>query len=115
MKLYDYLKLMPSHEELTVWDTVYDFETYFYGNNTDGKWDKCLLELSKLLTIKEIRRNGVIVNLTEVIEKNLPNLEKTDLFIDCDIESIMLDMDNILSGAVSEKWLEKFVENLKEC
>lgn len=113
MKLYDYIKLMPEGEELTVWDKDYDIETYFYGGKPDDKWDKAMSDLSKLLTIEEIRNNGVTVNLSEMIENKLENLDKADLFIRCDIDSIMDDIDNILAGNVSEDWMEQFVVALK--
>lgn len=113
MKLYDYIKLMPEGEELTVWDKDYDTETYFYGGNPDDKWDKSMSDLSKLLTIEEIRNNGVTVNLSEIIENKLESLNKADLFIRCDIDSIMDDIDNILAGNVSENWMEQFVAALK--
>lgn len=104
---------MPESEELTVWDADYDMETYFYGGNSDDEWSKSMLELSKILTIETIRSDGVIVNLTEVVERNINKLKKTDLFICCDIDSIMDDMDNILAGNVSEEWIKEFVEALK--
>ena len=113
MKLYEYLDLMSEGEELTVWDKDYDMETYFYGGKPDDKWDKAMSDLSKLLTIEEIRNNGVIVNLSEIIENKLENLNKADLFIRCDIDSIMDDIDNILAGNVSENWMEQFVAALK--
>ena len=113
MKLYEYLDLMPEGEELTVWDIDYDMETYFYGGKPDDKWDKAMSNLSKLLTIEEIRNNGVTVNLSEIIENKLENLNKADLFIRCDIDSIMDDIDNILAGNVSENWMERFVSALK--
>ena len=113
MKLYDYIKLMPEGEELTVWDKDYDMETYFYGGKPDDKWDKAMSDLSKLLTIEEIRNNGITVNLSEIIENKLENLNKADLFIGCDIDSIMDDIDNILAGNVSENWMEQFVAALK--
>jgi hypothetical protein len=114
MKLYDYLNLMEDGEELTVWDTDYDIETYFYsGNDTEDSWDSSMEELSKLLTIKKIHTTGVEVNLSNVIEGKIAELEKANLFHYCNIESIMSDIDNILAGNVSEKWLEKFVEVLK--
>ena len=113
MTLYDYLKLMPEGEELTVWDKDYDIETYFYGGKPDDKWDKAMSDLSKLLTIEEIRNNGVTVNLSEMIENKLENLDKADLFIRCDIDSIMDNIDNILAGNVSENWMEQFVAALK--
>ena len=113
MKLYEYLELMPEGEELTVWDKDYDMETYFYGGKPDDKWDKAMSDLSKLLTVEEIRNNGVTVNLSEMIESKLDNLDKAELFIRCDIDSIMYDIDNILAGNVSENWMEQFVAALK--
>lgn len=112
MKLYEYLDLMPEGEELTVWDKDYDLEIYFCGGKPDDKWDKAMYDLSKLLTVEEIRNNGVIVNLSEIIENKLSDLRKADLFIRCDIDSIMDDIDNILSGNVSEDWMEQFVNVL---
>ena len=113
MTLYDYLNLMPEGEELTVWDKDYDMETYFYGGKPDDAWDKAMSDLSQLLTITEIRNNGVTVNLSEIIENKLESLGKVDLFIRCDIDSIMDDIDNILAGYVSESWMQKFVTALK--
>ena len=113
MKLYEYLDLMPEGEELTVWDKDYDMETYFYGGKPDDAWDKAMSDLSQLLTITEIRSGGVIVNLSEIIENKLDSLDETNLFIRCDIDSIMDDIDNILSGYVSESWMQKFVAALK--
>lgn len=113
MKLYDYLSLMPDGEELTVWDKDYDIETYFYSGTPKDKWDKSIMELSKLLTITEIRTSGVIVNLAEIIEKNISKLKEANLFIYCNVTSIMDDIDNILAGYVSEEWMEEFVTTLK--
>lgn len=113
MTLYDYLELMPEGEELTVWDKDYEMETYFYGGKPDDKWDKAMSDLSKLLTVEEIRNNGVTVNLSEIIENKLESLDKTDLFIRCDIDSIMDDIDSILAGNVSENWMDRFVVALK--
>ena len=113
MTLYDYLKLMPEGEELTVWDKDYDMETYFYGGKPDDKWDKAISDLSKLLTITEIRTGGVIVNLSEVIENNIDKLEKADLFTDYDIDIIMAEMERGIAGNVSESWMQKFVDTLK--
>ena len=116
MKLYDYLLKMEDGDELTVWDNEYDMETYFYCNLDDEDnldlWDKSMRELSKLLTIEKIKPNGVIVNLSEIIEKHIDELN-VDLFFKADIDDIMCDMDLILAGNVSEKWMEKFVNVLK--
>ncbi len=115
MKLYDYLKLMPENEELTVWDKDYDTEFYFYRYvDEEDRWETALSNLAKLLDITEIEHNGVIVNLSEIIEENMPKLKAADLFIRCDIDSIMEDIESILAGNVSETWLEKFVEVLHE-
>lgn len=113
MKLYEYLNLMSEDEELTVWDKDYDIETYFYNSKPDNKWDKAMSDLSKLLTIEEIGRSGVTVNLSEIIENKIDMLDKTNLFIRCDIDSIMDDIGNIFSGYVSEDWMEQFVTALK--
>ena len=113
MKLYEYLELMPEGEELTVWDKDYDMETYFYGGEPCNKWDKAISNFSKLLTIEEINGNGVTVNLSEIIENKLENLSKANLFVECDIDSIMGDIENILAGSVNENWMEQFVAALK--
>ena len=113
MKLYEYLNLMPEGEELTVWDKDYDMETYFYGGKPADTWSKVIFDLSKLLTITEIRTGGVIVNLSEVIENNIDKLERTDLFTDYDIDIIMAEMERDIAGNVSESWMEQFVDALK--
>lgn len=113
MTLYDYLKLMPEGEELTVWDIDYDMEVYFYGGKPADTWSKAISDLSKLLTITEIRTGGVIVNLSEVIENNMENLNKADLFTDYDIDIIMIEIERDIAGNVSESWMEQFVAALK--
>ena len=115
MTLYDFIKENVSKDdEITVWDSVWDMETYFY-NCADNDWDMALLELAKKLKVVEYVTNsagGVTVNLYEVIERSIPALEKADLFIDCSIEPIMDNMMSILSGNVSAKWLVKFADAL---
>ena len=113
MTLYEYLK-QTTDWEVTVWDKDYDLETYFYKTDGKDKWDKAMNDLAKLLTISRFSKDGLVVNLAEVIEKKIPQLEKADLFIKCKIEPIMYDIDNILAGCVSEGWLEKFVEALSK-
>lgn len=119
MKLHDIL--INTDEEITVYDKDYDIEVYFYGigyvtddDGTVDRWDKAMLSLSKLLEVVESSDDGYTVNLSEVIENRLDELERADLFIRCNIYAIMDDMMNILSGNVSEEWLEKFVAVLKE-
>lgn len=114
MKLYDYLSLMTKDDELTVWDKDYDIEIYFYNsyNNDGDKWDEAIRELSKILTIVQIKRNGVIVDLADVIEKKIDKL--AGLFISCNIDNIMDDIPNIMAGYVSEKWMCEFIDILVE-
>jgi hypothetical protein len=112
MTLHEYLQ-QTSDWEITVWDKDYDIETYFYKEDGKNAWDKAMNEFAKLLTITQFGNGGVIVNLADVIESKLPALKKSDLFIRCNIDAIMDDIDNILAGCVSEEWLTKFVEVLK--
>lgn len=116
MTLYEYLKNTKDWET-TVWDKDYDVETYFYKADNEFKmdeWDKANYEFAKLLTVSEFSSDGVVVNMAEVIEKKLPELKKADLFIRCNIDAIMDDIDNILAGCVSENWLTEFVNVLKQ-
>lgn len=112
MKLYDYLKTLEEGTELTVWDTDYDIESYFYNDEPDDDWQTSMLELAKLLDVIEVKKRGVIVNLSEVIEKKLNELKEANLFRRCTVDSIMNDMENILSGYVSERWLKDFIDVL---
>ena len=112
--LYDYLLLQKDGAEVTVLDNVYDTETYFY-NQPNDEWDNIMFDLAKKLQIVKINNGVVTVNLSDLIERNLSNLESlSDLFMECDIDLIMDDIDYILSGNVSEKWLKDFVNALKD-
>ena len=100
--------------EITVVDKDYYMECYFYSGEATDSWDKSLQELAKMLDIIEIKNNFVVeTNMSELIEKNINALEKADLFKECDVDSIMEDMDNILAGYVSERWMQNFVKVLK--
>lgn len=116
MTLYDYIKKYTDYE-ITVWDDDYDIEVYFYKpddyDNLD-LWDKSMVELSKFLEISSFSNDGVTVNLSKLIENKIPQLSKTDLFINCDINSIMYGIEAIISGNVSEEWMNEFVNVLKE-
>lgn len=116
MNLYEYIQLTEEGTEVTVTDSVYDTESYFYNNETTADlWDKSMMEFAKLLTVKQINPNGAVsVDMSTIIENHINDLEKANLFIECEIESIMDDIDNIISGDVSEEWLAQFVEVLKE-
>lgn len=125
MTLYELLTFVPDGDEVTVTDMDYSIETYFYGigveyggvvgtDNCFDSWDKSMIELSKLLSVEQIMGDGTVtVNLAEIIEKNIEKLNKADLFIKNDIDDIIDDIESILAGNVSEKWMEKFVETLK--
>lgn len=112
MKLINFLPI--NGDELTVVDNDYDIETYCYYTPTPDLWDGCFMRLAKILDATPIRLGVVSVNLSQVIEKNLDALEKADLFIYCDIDVIMDDIEAILAGNVSEKWLDKFVTVLEK-
>ena len=115
MTLYDYIKESKSWE-ITVWDDDYDVEFYFYKpddyNNLD-LWDKSMVELSKLLTVSEFNENGVSVNLSALIEKHLATLKEKEIFTPIsDIDEIMFEINSIISGNVSDKWMWDFVSVL---
>ena len=112
MKLYDYLTTLEEGTELTVWDKEYDIESYFYNDEADDDWQTSMLELAKLLDVIEIKERGVVVNLSEVIEKKLNELKEANLFVRCTTDSIMSSMEGIISGCVSEVWFKEFVEIL---
>ena len=116
MTLYEYLKNTKDWE-ITVWDKDYDMETYFYKADSEFKmnaWDKANYEFAKLLTITEFSKDGLTVNMADVIESKLPELKKADIFIRCNLDAIMDDINNILAGCVSEEWLTEFVNVLSK-
>lgn len=114
LTLFDYLELTEEGQEITVTDQDYDTETYFYKYEPENaeKWDESMKKLSQLLTVTKIFNHAVEVNLSNIIEKKLSELKKADLFIYCDIDNIMDDINNILAGNVSEEWMEKFINVL---
>lgn len=116
MKLYELIELSEEGQEITVTDTDYEMEIYF--ENKDLKemdaWDEAMIRISKLLDVVKIEKDfAVEVNLSKVIEDKIDEFEKSELFIDCDIDSIMDDIENIFAGYVSEKWFANFVEVLE--
>ena len=111
MTLEEYIHTCPEGDEITVWDNDWDMETYFY-NQADDDWDRAMMKLASKLNVIEVQDDGVVVDLYDLIERNQPALEKSDLFYDTDVDTIMEDMDNILAGYVSEEWLSKFVDCL---
>lgn len=115
MTLYEYMEKLEEGTEVAVIDNDYDVETYFYNDmNYEDEWDKSMIALSKILTISEvIDEERVSVNMSELIEKHIDELKQAELFIRCTLDEIMYDIEQILSGYVSEEWLKKFVDILK--
>lgn len=112
MTLFEYMKLCRKDEEITVSDYIYDTETYFYNTDAPDDFVRTMEELAKKIDIVEIRRDRVIVNASEVIERNIPALKNAGLFFDYDIDYIMGDFDAIVNGCESNKWTSKFVSCL---
>lgn len=115
MTLYEYMEKLEEGTEVAVVDNDYDVETYFYNDmNYEDEWDKSMIALSKILTVSEvIDEERVSVNLSELIEKHIDELKQARLFIRCTLDEIMYDIEQILSGYVSEEWLKRFVDILK--
>ena len=108
MTLYD---ILPKNgDETTVYDKDYDIETYFYYSDNGDAWDNAMMDLAKLLEVVETSPSAVTVDLSGLIESKIEKL--IDLFIDCDIDSIMDDIESILAGNVSQQWLIDFVKAL---
>lgn len=113
MKLSEYLKTTPEGTEVAVWDTTYDMECYFYNDEPEDLWDQAMWRLAEVLEVISVEKRSVIVNLTEVIDRNLKALKDADLFICCTVNAIMSDMPAIISGYVSEEWFDEFTKRLK--
>ena len=113
MTLAEYI-LNSNEDEITVTDECFDMETYFYPFDMEEKWDRAMRKFAEILTVKEINHGTAIVNLSEVIENNLQNLKKADLFTKCSLSAIMRSMESIIAGNVSEQWFEIFVNTLEE-
>ena len=111
MTLKEYILQAPEGDEITVWDKDYDMETYFY-NQTDDAWDRAMMDLASKLDVINTTNGGVVVDLSDLIERNMDALSASDLFYDTDIDAIMDDMESILAGNVSEDWLTEFVRYL---
>lgn len=117
MTLLEYMN-QHADEEIAVHDTEYEMESYFYGGEPHDEWDKAMQKIAGLLEIREEETEapnafyvkGVTVNLSEMIEKNLSQEKAEDLFKRPDIDSIMQDMMNILSGHVPEQWFVDFAD-----
>ena len=87
-------------------------EIIFYDEPED-LWDQAMWRLAEVLEVISVEKQSVIINLTEVIERNLKALKDADLFICCTVNAIMSDMPAIISGYVSEEWFDEFTKCLK--
>ena len=112
MTLLEYI-INSDEEEITVTDECFDIETYFYLFDYEDRWSKAMNDLAEMLTVKEINHGTAIVNLSEVIENNLQNLNKADLFTKCSLNAVMGSIESIIAGNVSEQWFERFVNALE--
>ena len=114
MKLFDYLKMTEEDSEITITDKEYDTETYVYNSQPSDKWDELIIELEKMVDVVEVKSWGtVVVDFTKLLESKIDKISKADLFRNNEIEDLVCTMDGIISGNVSESWLEKFIEILK--
>lgn len=108
---------MTDGQEITVFDRDYEIEFYVEKeepSKTDD-WGRAMLDICKCLDVlKVLKKDSVETNFSDVIYKNIDALYEADLFIACDVDSIMADMDNILAGYVSESWLVEFSKVLME-
>lgn len=118
--LYKVMKLGEEGYEYTVHDVDYDTECYFYSDfESSDRFDKALIELAKLLSVREIvededgNPSKLTCDISGLIEMHIDDLKRHKLFGSYDIDDIMEDWDNIISGYVSESWMETFVKAMK--
>lgn len=110
MTLKEYILKTPKGEEIIVSDDVYDLEVYFYNDRPKDDWDRAMMDFAQKLNIVGYTNHGVIVDMYELIERNVDNV--SGLFYIADVDSIMDDMENILAGNVPEDWFKEFVSLL---
>lgn len=111
MTLGEYIRQTDYGSEITVWDKDYDIEVYF-DNYGDDAWANAMMAFADKLDIVKFGNDGVVVNMSDVIERNIDNPKFKDLFIRVSVDDIMDDIENILAGYVSEEWLVEFVDCL---
>lgn len=114
MTLFDYLQLT-NGQEITVNDKHYYMEFYVDNAETTDDWGKAILDICKCIEVVKICENDAVeTNFSDVIEANIDALDKADLFINCDVDAIMDDIDNIMAGYVSENWMRSFADVLMQ-
>lgn len=112
MTLGEYIRKTATGTEITVWDKDYDIEVYFDNYGHDA-WAKAMMAFADKLNIVKFGNHGVVVDMYDLIERNIKKPAFKDLFIVVTVDAIMDDMENILAGCVSEEWLTEFVKALE--
>lgn len=107
MKLIELLK---EDQEWTCWDDTYDGEFYMEKLEEDDDYNKAMMAFARCVDIADITPNGLVLKVTELIERNLEREEFRKLFIDPDIDEVMYDWDNIMAGYAAVSWYAKFAE-----
>lgn len=119
MNLLEYMRTHKGEEgydEITVLDTDYDTEVYFYPEDTsDEKWDKAMHRLAEELTVIESKRDivdgdpVVTVNLSELIGAKIARINEEELFTgDVTVDWLMDRIHLILAGNVTEDWFADY-------
>lgn len=102
-------------EEITCVDTVYDVEWYAYVDD-ETMYDDFDLGCQMIwgnLDVREIVDDSsgvVMVDMTGAVKKHMDELKKAELFNTYRISDIVLSMNEIFSGYVSENWMMKFAK-----
>lgn len=119
MTLKEFIEQYPNEGEFTVFDNEYGVETYFYHPDVLEPWDVAMNKIAGLLNVIEYKeptatRNPItVVDLSELIKRNISNGKFAELFKHNDIDSIMDDIEAIFAGNVSEIWLTEFANSLE--
>lgn len=122
LTLKDYLNSVEKGVEVTVTDTIYDMETYFYADEEQSPLAQWLIDRTQVVSIED---DLIKCDFSRVVEKNIEGFEKVyenvlDREINVkDVDEIIEDfvgelIHPILSGNISEKGEQKIVDTLKE-
>lgn len=112
MRLYEYIKSQPKGAEIPVHDENYDIEIYFYNDDCTSNWQAAMMIIARHLTVLSENTDGVTVDLSNVIFRNINNGKFENLFIRNNVDAIMYDIENIFAGCVSDNWLSEFADSL---
>ena len=106
-------------DEITCVDTVYDVEWYAYveeedyDDEDDDDFFKACKMIWENLEINEVINSStpvVVIDMTGIVEKYLDEIKKANLFVRNTVEDIVMSMNEIFSGYVSEDWMMKFAK-----